>query len=243
MELTTKVGAIAALATLCGTALANPVIIADSVADFGGVQGENGWHYGYYNLEDISTESGVSVALSEFRQLSSFNASTGWWAVNAEAAAGNPANGSVPASYTVITRSRMHPNAAWATANVVPDEQWASRRWISSVTGEITISGLIAHHEYFGLNMVGNGTIAHILVDGQSVFSYDVGLLDFQGTFYSLDLNVVQGSVIEMVVGAKGNPLFDATTFTMRVSTLVPAPGAMALLGLGGLMVGPRRRR
>lgn len=243
MELATKVGAIAALATLCGAALANPVIIADSVADFGGVQGENGWHYGYYNLEDISTESGVSVALSEFRQLSAFNASTGWWAVNAEAAAGNPANGSVPGSYTVISRSRMHPNAGWVTANVVPDEQWASRRWISSVTGEITISGLIAQHEYFGLNMVGNGTIAHIFVDGQSVFSYDVGLMDFQGTFYSLDLNVVQGSVIEMVVGAKGNPLYDATTFTMRVSTLVPAPGAMALLGLGGLMVGPRRRR
>lgn len=243
MELATKAGAIAALATLCGAALANPVIIADSVADFGGVQGENGWHYGYYNLEDISTESGVSVALSEFRQLSSFNASTGWWAVNAEAASGNPANGSVPGAYTVITRSRMHPNAAWSTANVVPDEQWASRRWVSSVTGEITISGLIAHHEYFGANMVGNGTIAHILVDGQSVFSYDVGLMDFQGTFYSLDLNVVQGSVIEMVVGAKGNPLYDATTFTMRVSTLVPAPGAMALLGLGGLMVGPRRRR
>lgn len=243
MELATKVGAIAALATLCGSALANPVIIADSVADFGGVQGENGWHYGYYNLEDISTESGVSVALSDFRQLSSFNASTGWWAVNAEAASGNTANGSVPGAYTVITRSRMHPNAAWGTANVVPDEQWASRRWISSVTGEITISGLIAHHEYFGVNMVGNGTIAHILVDGQSVFSYDVGLMDFQGTFYSLDLNVVQGSVIEMVVGAKGNPLYDATTFTMRVSTLVPAPGAMALLGLGGLMVGPRRRR
>jgi hypothetical protein len=243
MDMAIKVGAIAALAALCGSALANPVIIADSVADFGGVQGENGWRYGYYNLEDINTAEGVSVAISEFRQLSAFDASTGWWAVNAEAASGNTANGSVPGSYTVITRSRMHPNAAWPTANVVAEEQWASRRWVSSYSGAVTLTGLIAHHEYIGLNMQGNGTEAHILIDGEAIFSYEVGLMDFQGTSYSLDLNISEGSVIVKVVGAKGNPLFDATTFTMRVSTVVPAPGAMALLGLGGIMVGGRRRR
>ncbi len=243
MDMAMKVGAIVALATVCGSALANPVVIADSVADFGGVQGENGWRYGYYNLEDIHTTNGVSVAISEFRQLAAFNSTTGWWAVNAEAASGNPANGSSPGSYAVITRSRMHPNAAWPTANVVAEEQWASRRWVSTVSGAVTLTGLIAHHEYFGLNMLGNGTEAHILVDGQAVFSYDVGLMDFQGTSYTLNLNINQGSVIEMVVGAKGDPLFDATTFTMRVSQVVPAPGAVALLGLGGIVAGGRRRR
>jgi hypothetical protein len=243
MDMAMKVGAMVALATVCGSAFANPVVIADSVADFNGVQGENGWRYGYYNLEDINTQSGVSVAISEFRQLAAYDASTGWWAVNAEAASGNPANGSSPGSYTVITRSRMHPNAAWPTANVVAEEQWASRRWVSTMSGAVTMSGLIAQHEYFGLNMLGNGTEAHILVDGEAVFSYDIELMDFHGTTYSLDLNVSEGSVIEMVLGSKGDPLFDATTFTMRVSTVVPAPGAMALLGLGGVMVGGRRRR
>lgn len=242
MDMAMKVGAIAALGTLCGSALANPVIVADSVADYGGVQGENGWRYGYYNLEDINTSQGVSVAISEFRQLSSYDPTTGWWAVNAEAASGNTANGSTPGAFTVITRSRMHPNAPWVTANMVAEEQWASRRWVSTVSGAINVTGLIAHHEYFGLNMVGNGTEAHILVNGVAVYSYDVGLMDFQGISYNLDLNVSQGSVIEMVLGAKGNPLYDATTFTMRISQ-VPAPGAVALLGLGGIMVGGRRRR
>ncbi len=242
MDMAKKVCAVVALAGICGGALANPVLIADSVADYNGAQGENGWHYGYYNLEDINTSGGVSVAISEFRQLSSYDSTTGWWAINSEAASGNPANGSVPGSYAVITRSRMHPNAPWSSANVVAEEQWASRRWVSTVSGEVTLSGLIAHHEYFGLNMVGDGTEAHILVDGEAVFSYDVGLMDFQGISYSLSLDVVEGSVIEMVIGAKDNPLYDATIFTMRV-TQVPAPGAMALLGLGGIMVGGRRRR
>lgn len=242
MDMAMKVGAIVALATVCGSVFANPVVIADSVADFNGVQGENGWRYGYYNLEDINTNDGVSAAISEFRQLSSYDSNTGWWAVNAEAASGNPANGSSPGSYTVITRSRMHPNAAWPSANVVAEEQWASRRWVSTVSGAVTLTGLIAHHEYFGLNMIGNGTEAHVLVDGEAVFSYDVGLMDFQGVSYSLDLNVSQGSVIELLLGSKGDPICDATTFTMRVSQ-VPAPGAMALLGLGGIVVGGRRRR
>ncbi len=242
MKMTIKVSAIAALTTLCGGALANPVLIADSVADYGGVQGENGWHYGYYNLEDINTSSGVSVAISEFRQLSSYDSSTGWWGMNGESAGGNPAHGSTPGSYSIITRSRMHPNAPWGGANVVAEEQWASRRWVSTVSGEVTLTGLIAHHEYIGYNMVGDGTEAHVLVDGEAVFSYDVGLLDFQGIMYSLSVNVSEGSVIEMVVGSKDNPLYDATTFTMRV-TQVPGPGAMALIGLGGIMVGGRRRR
>lgn len=244
MNMAIKVGAISVLATLSGTAFANPILVADSVADYAGAQGENGWHYGWYNLEDIEIgQSGVSVNTGDFRVLPSYSSTTGWWAVNAEAAGGNPANGSSPGSYTVITRSRMHANAPWPTANVVAEEQWASRRWVSNMTGAVNLNGLIAHHEYYGLNMIGNGTEAHILVDGQSIFSYDVALFDLQGTNFDLDVNVAQGTVIEMVLGAKGDPMFDATTFTMRVTTLVPSPGSAAMLAMGGLLVGGRRRR
>ena len=87
----------------------------------------------------------------------------------------------------------------------------------------------------------GNGTEAHILVDGQSVFSYDVAFQDFEGTAFGFDVSVSEGSVIEMVVGAKGDRAFDATRFDLRV-THVPAPGALALAGLGGLLTCRRRR-
>jgi|TARA_R110000782_G_scaffold13976_7_gene40945 uncharacterized protein (TIGR03382 family) len=244
MNIAIKIGAAAALASLTGSAFAAPILVADSVADFGGLQGENGWHYGYYNLEDINVAgSSVSVNNSDFRQLSAFDSATSWWGVNTDSAGGNPANGSSPGSYAVITRSRMHANAPWPTSNVVAEPQWTSRRWVSDMTGEVNLSGLIAHHEYLGINMVGDGTIAHILVDGQSIYNYDVALFDLQGTIYSLDVDVVQGTVIEMVLGAKNDPMCDATTFTMRVTTLVPSPGSAAMLGMGGLLVGGRRRR
>jgi hypothetical protein len=244
MNMATKVGAAVALASLTGSAFAAPILVADSVADFNGAQGENGWHYGYYNLEDITVDGlSASVNTGDFRQLSSYNATTAWWAINPDSAGGNPANGSSPGSYSVITRSRMHANAAWPTSNVVAEQQWTSRRWVSDMTGEVNLTGLIAHHEYLGVNMIGDGTIANILVDGVSIYSYDVALFDLQGTIYSLDVDVEQGTVIEMVLGAKGDPMYDATTFTMRITTLVPSPGSAAMLGLGGLLVGGRRRR
>lgn len=240
MNMAIKAGAVVALGLLGAPALAAPVI-ADSVADFTGVQGLNGWHYGWYNFEDVGQEAGsVAVDTGAFHQFGYFDSDTGWWASSAFAAGGYPTGGAEPGSYAVITASRMHPNAPLGSANVVAEEHWAARRWISNVSGEVTLSGLIAHHHYDGAPIVGNGTEAHILVDGVSVFSYDVDLLDFEGIAYSLDLIVTEGTVIDFVVGGKGNPLFDATTFTARVTT--PTPASVALLGLGGLVAGRRRR-
>ena len=34
---------------LAGTCIAKPDIIADSVAEFSGVQGQNNWYYGFYD--------------------------------------------------------------------------------------------------------------------------------------------------------------------------------------------------
>jgi hypothetical protein len=242
MDMLRASAAIGALSLLAGAAWAEPVIVADSVADFGGAQGFNGWHYGWYNLEDVSLSPTVSVNNADFRAFEFYDAGTGWWAMDPSSAGGDPNGGATPGSYAVVTAALMHPNAPFAAGNVVAEEQWSVRRWVSTLSGQVTLDGIVRHQDY-GMPMVGNGTIAHILVDGVSVFAYDVALMDFDGTAFSFDLDVVEGTVIEMALGSKGDPLFDATEFRMQVSTLVPAPGAAALLGFGGLLVGGRRRR
>ncbi|MCC5823138.1 MAG: PEP-CTERM sorting domain-containing protein [Phycisphaerales bacterium] len=241
MDTTCKVSAIVVLASLAGSVIANPILIADSVSDFSGVQGQNGWSYGWYSSENVNAGSGFSVNMPGFNPFSSFEPMTGWWSTDPNSAASTPQSGAVPGTYAVITAELMHPHAALPGANLVAEDLWVSRRWVSNTSGLVTLAGSIAHHDYGGF-MVGDGTETHILIDGVAVFSYDVAFQDFAGTSYSFDVNISQGSVIEMIVGAKDDPLFDATRFDMTV-TLVPAPGALALIGLGGVFAGGRRRK
>jgi hypothetical protein len=243
MDIATKVCALGAVAALAGSAFANPVVVvADSVAGFSGSQGMNGWSYGWYNLEDISRGDGsVSANTADFRAFDSFSSTTGWWSTDSDSAGGNHGSGAVPGSFAVVTHSLMHAHAMLpnSSMNLVAEEQWAVRRWTSDFSGEMTLSGFIAHNGV----AIGNGTEAHLFVDGVSVYSYDVAAGNTTGIEFSLDLLVAEGSHIEMVLGAKGDPLFDATEFTVQMSRVIPAPGSLALIGLSGLAAGRRRRR
>lgn len=241
MDKAKMVGGVSALAVLVGSATAG-VVAADSVADFSGVQGQGGWHYGWYNLEDLSVgDAGVSTSTASFNQFAHYDSGTGWWAIDPHSASGDQGGGATPGSYAVITATKMHGNAPFPAGNVVAEEQWAARRWISDIAGTLTLQGHIAHDDY-QQPMVGNGSEAHILVDGVSVYSFDVAFQDFVGTNFDFDIAVSEGSVIDFVLGAKGDPLFDATVFTARMTTTVPTPGALALLGAGGLLTARRRR-
>lgn len=242
MDRPITVSAVVALAALAGGAIANPILIADSIADFGGVQGENGWSYGWYSQDDLSLGGTLSADGSAFNPFSSFDANTGWWSTDPFSAASTPSQGASPGTYAVITAELMHAHAPSPLANLSAENLWVSRRWTSATSGLLTLSGTIAHDDYGGGFMAGNGTEAHILVDGVAVFSYDVQFQDFVGTQYLFDVNVVEGTTIEMLLGAKGDPSYDATRFDMQI-TAVPAPGAVALIGLGGLLTGVRRRR
>lgn len=244
MDISTRVCALGALATLAGSAMANPMIVADSVADFSGVQGENGWSYGWYNLEDIAIDgSSVSINTAEFRLFDFYSPATGRWGVDSDSASGNQGSGAVPGSFAVVSQTLMHahsPNPGFSSIGVVGEEQWSVRRWISGFDGPMTLSGFIGYASMD--TALGNGTEAYVLVDGVSVYRYDVAPGDTTGTEFSLELSVAAGSVIEMVLGSKGDSLFDATVFTVQGSRVIPAPGSMALIGLGGLLAARRRR-
>jgi hypothetical protein len=89
-------------------------VLADSVADFSGVQGQSSWYYGYYTSPfDWSTFSQLSFT-------------TGAW-VNSP-------------GWTYIGSDVVHPNGP----NTFPGEQWAVRRWVSEVSGTVDIDGHFA---------------------------------------------------------------------------------------------------
>lgn len=104
-------------------------LITDSVADFSGTQGTEGWVYGYYNK---STDPTSNYQVADFTPFPHQGASHG---------AGNFWNGSVwrwaPVNppWTQIGPELMRPNASNSTNH----EHWPVRRWISTVAGTLSI--------------------------------------------------------------------------------------------------------
>src|SRR4029450_4110643 len=83
--------------------------------------------------------------------------SGGQWSVNANV-------------WTALNSIGGHPNGITTSQGRTSVEQWAVRRWISPVSGTLSISGAIADQDVAG----GNGVIAHIFVDGVQVFTHTV---------------------------------------------------------------------
>lgn len=218
-----RVCVLGVLAALTGRAAADRVLIADSAVDFSGAQGSNGWSYGWYDAADIAIEPGsVSVDAAEFRAFDAYSPDEGWSAARSGRRTSDgrrePDSGSSARAEAIF----LHPYASLATrsgSGVTRQEQWAVRRWTSDFSGEILLSGFIAHN---GVPL-GNGTEAHVLVDGVSVYSRDLAPGDTTGAEFLLELSVEPGSRIDLAVDAKGDPMADGTEFTASVTLVAPA--------------------
>lgn len=240
MDRLIKMTVVAAGATFAATASADLVKVADSIQEFAGAQGVNNWSYGWYAEENVGLSNGSgSLNTSNFQNLEHFASSSNWWTHDAASAASGQ-EGS-PFFLTVITAQFMHANAPIPGGNIADESRWASRRWTSDISGEVQLLGQLAKVDQGPL--LGDGVDAYITVDGQIAFHYAVAADDYAGTTFDLSLNVVEGSVIEFVIGGNESGLNDAVLFSSEImANVVPAPGAVALMGMGGLLIGRRRR-
>ncbi len=187
-------------------------LIADSVAEFSGVQGQNNWYYGYY--DGPFTSSG-------FQQMTQFEigktpplAETvpNWWVDE-------------KTLWTLIAADGTHPNGVITSFGRTPVEHWSVRRWVSEVEGEIEISGKLAKSPG---QIGGNGVIGRILVDGIEIWSQAIA--NTQGINYKIKTTVKAGSVVDFAVNPNAsNDLVDSTVFTATLTHTEP--------GLAGVTV------
>jgi hypothetical protein len=167
------------------------VTIANSVTEFSGTQGLNNWYYGYYD---------GPFASSDFQPMTEYVGAT--WLVDD------------PVYWTSLTALGGHPNGIFTGEGRLPVEQWAVRRYISEVNGEITVTGIIADANPRG----GNGIIGHIFVDGRQVGLYNIANGDVNGISYTVTTNVRVGSVVDFAIDPKNSDdPFDGTTFTAEI--------------------------
>jgi hypothetical protein len=120
-------------------------VIADSVLDFSGKQGQDGWTYGYY----ASNKDGSAPYRPEKVQPMTWEATRGDWAYGWQG----------PANWLGIGEGNCGPSAKTGS------QMWAVRRWTSSVAGPVHIVGNVSRGGQ------GDGVACKLFLDGKEIYA------------------------------------------------------------------------
>ena len=201
------------------TTSARPTAFAATIADsfddwsFDGVQGENSWFYGYYNLTlDVDGE----YATEDFEPFfNEFGAGGGpvspednhWtgtaWDMTEEAMG----------PWSFLAQEVAHPNGTNSAPN---EEHWVIRRWISTYEGEGSLISQLAAQ-----NLSGSGTSVYLYQNGNLLDSLTTnlgtGVANTVGTTFAI------GDVIDLALSPVGvdfsrNDGSDGSLFRLTVT-------------------------
>ena len=216
-------------------------LVADSVAEFSGTQGTDGWSYGYFNHTALG-----SYTTAGFSAFAVYNAiDDRWQASDAQVGAANNV-------YLSTSRFGGHPNGVGPNAQDA--NIWAMRRWVSDVDGLVRMDFDLRK---LNTNPAAGGITGHIFIDGVEIFSRFIATDDGVGfqSYFMLDLDV--GTVIDFAIDPTGilvpgrsdgieSARADGTHFSAIIATAeVPEPAALALVlvGLCGVCAARRSRQ
>lgn len=158
--------------------------IGDSVTNFSGVQGANGWYYGYW---DKKNDFDGAYATNDFVPFPNDGGAYGvsnYWNGTAWDWYGDPP------PYTSLTADGGHPNAN--NGDPLRADHWAIRRFVNSFDGPVKISGQLAHAGSVSRDWV------YITASGGSANSLLYVYLTAAGDGYIDDIKLVAGSVAEV---------------------------------------------
>lgn len=181
------------------TPIAEPIM--DAGLGFSGVQGLNGWSYGWYRPATDRTEPGYQPV--DFRPLPGY-AWTGvrWYRVEA------------PAPRTIISYSHACPND---NAQGTGGPYWVIRRWTSNYAGNARLTGTLQKVAV----ACGDGVRGVILKNGAAIWTGDLDANSAMGFAIDFIVSVHQGDLFDFAVQDRSDDGCDITRFT---ATMVPAP-------------------
>ena len=184
--------------------VASGAMIANSVVEFSGTQGQANWFYGYWDKKADGNNVYEAADFTAFpRGTGNVLASTNYWdGAKWDWPAGNP-------PWTEMTGTGVHP--AGESGNPALPVHWLVRRYVSEVAGPLRLSGTLACNSTSGT--CGDGVVGRIYVDGVEVYQQTVFGLSLG---YSVLVNASVGSLIDFVIdpGPAQNDFCDTTTFT-----------------------------
>lgn len=184
-------------------------IVADSVEDFSGTQGLNGWMYGYW--DESADADGQYDQARDFRLFRNFGTdpinclyghtefTTGklWYLEDGR-------------YFTSLWAEGGHPHGDLDLGTYAKARQWTVRRWVSTVSGRIEIRGHAGKVMPWGENWRGSVKFL-VVVDGSRVYESEE---DDGGQEYSVSATVKVGTPVDFLIGpgsAIGVSRFTAT--------------------------------
>ena len=166
------------------------VVIADSDSEFSETQGKDNWYYGY--KED--------QLLAPFEEMNIYDSQNQVWQVESD-------------TYkTSLFAKGGVPNAIEPSGQNLAAKQFAVRRWLSEVDGEITLTGVL---ESKSVEKGGDGVKGYIIVNGQRVWSGTAK--NSQPVKYSVTATVKKGDPVDLAISSKRNDAFDDTQFIAQI--------------------------
>jgi hypothetical protein len=192
MMLRSQVLAVLLVALVCG-APAGAVLLADSEADFSGVQGQDDWFYGFVFGH---------IPFSPFEELEFFgSAQANMWSIEAA----TPPN-------VLIGADSMH-SAVVDTTKAGVIEGWAARRWVSDVKGTVVISGRLESLEEGPTADGTTGQVRH-----NNTVRFEESVVNLSGVDFSVERRVDIGDTIDFVLDPHDDDSFDSTRFRATIS-------------------------
>ena len=189
-------------ATVDGTSYAS--VLAGSNSGFSGTQGANGWQYGYFPAGNVSA----------FTLLPEYNTQNLWWQ---HTTFGPP--------WTLVgADSGFHPNGADNGA-----EEWATRRWTSTVSGVAEISGHLAKND---TNPASTGVFGRIYLNHNKIYEQFIAGTDGVGVDYSVMAMLHAGDVLDFAIAPNGIDVSDSTVFSSLIWITAPAAAGPAITGI-----------
>ncbi len=178
-------------------------VLADSFDDWSpqGVQGENNWFHGWYNLtDDQNNGDGIyeSDDVNEF--INEFGPGGG-----PQTPDGNHWSGSIwrlfdagaPGPWTQIGREATHPNG---TNSAPGEEHWTIRRWVS----DRDIEGAAIVWEMAKTNPAGSGVTGKLFLNGEELDSAAIAGNDSVGVRRTIEVDLSNGDVVELALTPVG---------------------------------------
>ena len=204
-----------------------PPGIADSMAQFSGVDGQDGWRWGYRNVSQDG--SGINYdAENDFipfpvdgtttRTATNFWNGTNYdWFNDPPNPAGNAHN----PPWTSLAQEGTHPNGVNNG-----DEHWTVRRWTASGFGGETPVRIVWHMRKTNLN--GTGTTGAIHINGTQVDTAAIAGNDGAGFIRTYYAHLNDGDIVDQVltpVGLNGDPGdgADGSANWMRIDDRLPS--------------------
>ncbi len=187
----TALGLLLACSAMIGSASA--AVIADSQTGFSGVQGTNGWSYGYLS----STGSqGMFSSYDAADTMYGFGSAGTWLGDNGER----------------VIKEGQHPGYDGTNTYATV------RRWTSDVSGLVRISGQLAKLDNGSANPASDGVVGAVYLNTASQYTNTLASGDTTGVKYSFYAQVNVGDTINFLLDPRANHYCDATKFTATIA-------------------------